>query len=387
MLCGGIGTLALAGCTGATPVNSGTANPGNSLPVPDSSLNVISFGAVGDGRTDDTAAVVRALTALRTGQVLSFPSGHTFCHSGVLSIDTDGVRLTGGGTLQATQEATSALRIRGHHVTLDDLTLATPNTTRRWGAPDQHRLLLDGCTGALVSDVSIVSSAAAGVFCRASSDFVLRRVHVSDTRADGIHLTGGSFGAVIESPILENTGDDGVAVVSYAADGATCHDISVHSPVVRGTSGGRGLSVVGGSRVSYTDIDVERTFAAGVYIACEEGDFVTAATSDVEVRGGRVTGANTSSTVDHGAVLVYSGRAGSTVSDVTVSDLVISGTRASASRQIGVVADSPDDGTARIDFRDLTLATTPTPYQGNAPTSGIQLQDVTAGARAVTVAR
>lgn len=349
---------------------------------PDAS-DVRSFGAVGDGKTDDTAALERALASLRTGQSLVLPAGHVFSHARVLAVRAQGVTLTGGGTLSASAEGTSSLQLLADDVHVTGLTLAVPVTTHRWSAPDQHRLFLGPhTTGIAVRDVTVTGSAAAGVFSYGAQHFVLDRVRVADTRADGIHLTNGSAFGQVSSPQVMRSGDDGVAVVSYEQDGMPCHDIAVTSPVIRTTTGGRGLSVVGGHDVAYRDIYVDRSSAASVYLACEGNPYNTFPTQRVAVTGGTITGANTDAGIDHGAVLVYSGRGGGDIGDVLVSGLRISGTRDTASRQIGVVQDSGGQ-VGSVTFRDLTLADQPTPYEGNVATATIHLQHVRAGDAAV----
>ena len=371
-------TAAGAGLTACTSGSSASPSSASGPRTHD----VVAFGATGNGRTDDGAAITRALGAMRRGDTLTFPAGRTFCHAGVLSVQTPGVRLRGPGTLLATTESASALKIEADDVTVDSLHLSIARTTQRWSAPDQHKLYLGSHTGITIDSVVIDGSAAAGLFCDGSSNFRLSSVRVSDTRADGIHMTNGARNGRVQSPRLARTGDDGVAVVSYLSDAAECHDIVVTDPQVRTTTGGRGVSVVGGHSVQYLEIDIDRSNAASVYIACEGGDFVTSSTRDVTVRGGRITGANTAAAADHGAVLIYSGRVGGMVSDVVVSGLTITGTRPTASRQIGVVADSAQDVVAGIAFEKMRLAASPTPYQGNAPTADVVLTDVTAaGAR------
>jgi hypothetical protein len=106
----------------------------------------------------------------------------------------------------------------------------------------------------------------------------------------------------------------------------------------------------------------------------------------VQVLGGVISHANTNPEIDHGAVLVYSGRQGGDVHDVTISGLTISGTRNSASRQIGVVADG-GNAVSRVTFKDLRLSADPTPYQGNSPTESVTLIDVNAAGRAITAQR
>lgn len=341
-------------------------------------IDVRRFGAKGDGRTDDQRALERALRAVEPGQALSFGTGGVFRHSDVLTLRVPDVLLLGGGTLEATDEQNSAVTIDAANVRVRDLTFAVSATTQRWSAAEQHKLYLGPHAGIELDDVSISGSAAAGLYAYGPTGFRFRRLTVRDTRADGIHLTNGARHGMVERPRCSRTGDDGVAVVSYLQDPTPCSDITVDRPIVRTTTGGRGISVVGGHDVDYRDVTISASSAAAIYLACEGGDFVTHPTKRVTVRGGRIDGANTDAAIDHGAVLVYSGRAGGSVEEVTVSDLTIAGTRPGASRQIGAVADGPDDALAAIVFDRLRLAGTPDPYQGNAPAGPVTLADVTA---------
>lgn len=374
------GAAALSGCTsssGPKPTRSSSFMTG-------SVLRLDRFGAVGDGLTDDTAAIQRAFDALRPGQTLSVPKGRVYRHTSTIHLATPDVRLEGPGRLLATTEQASALQLSADRITLADLTVSMGPTTQRWSAAEQHKVYIGTHEGITLQNVIVDGSAAAGVYVYGATDFRFDHVTVRDTRADGIHMTNGSRKGTVARPRVARSGDDGVAVVSYLQDPVPCSDITIVSPQVRTTTGGRGVSVVGGHDVTYRDIDVERSSAAGVYLACEGGDFVTHPTSRVSVIGGRVVGANTDTAIDHGAVLVYSGRPGGSVSDVTVSNLTVSGTRTSCTRQVGVLADNPDDAIGGVTFRDLKLAEAPTPYQGDAPTSAFTLHHVTADGVPVT---
>ena len=376
--------LGAAGLAALTACSSGTKQVAPTPAVFSGRVyDVHSFGAAGDGRTDDTAALRRALAALRAGDTLQLRGG-VFRHSQVLVLSTAGVRLAGPGTLQATDEERSAVQIQAVDVAVEGLELSISATTKRWSTPDQHKLVLGEHTGITVKDVTINGSAAAGVFCMGTQHFLLQGLQVSDTRADGIHLTYGSSYGRVESPIVRRSGDDGVAVVSYLQDPAPCRNITVSHPTIRTTTGGRGVSVVGGEDVIYHDIDVDDSFAAAVYIACEGGDSVTRPVRRVQVRNGTTTRANSAANIDHGAVLLYSDRGQGTVADVTVAGLTISGTRAGASRQIGAISEQ-DGPLANIRFEHLTLSPLPEPYQGNAPVDDITLTDVSAGGAAVTL--
>ena len=361
----------LPSVTGLGVVPAAVATPGTTAYVTPEA-----FGAAGDGVTDDTAALQQAFDNAN-GKPVLLAAGRSYAHSGVLHLRTAGLHVTGGGILLATAEATSSVWIEADNVTVDGIVVRTKSTTQRWSDWEQMGVRLDGHQGITLRNITVDGSAAAGIYVGGQTkNFLLDHVTVENTRADGIHMTEGANNGKVIDPLVQNSGDDGVAVVSYGSDGEPCHDITVTSPTVLGTSWGRGLSVVGGTRIAETGIDVENTSAAGVYIAAEGDPWYTAAPSDVSVSGGRIVGANTDASVDHGAVLVLSGESNVTPDDVSVSGLTITGTRSSASRDFGVIT----YGTAPQDVQFSNLAISGGPgdaYQGNTPQSSYTTRDIT----------
>lgn len=342
-----------------TAAPSATASPsstapadgsgGSVAPAPGREVSVLDTGAVGDGRTDDTAALQRALDEAGPGDVVVLPAGRSFAHDDVVRVRRDGVTLTGGGTLVATEAARSTLWVEADGVTVSGITLEGGGGERghSW---DDTGLLLKGTTGVVVDGVTVRDATSAGVFVDGSSGFTLRGVVVEDSRADGIHITGGSADGALVDPVVRRSGDDGIAVVSYRDVETPVTGITVTSPRVETTTWGRGISVVGGRDVAYTDVFVEGSDAAALYFA-SEANWSTHATSGVTVDGGELVGSNTSEEVDHGALLVYSGDAARPVSDVRVSGLTIRDTAARASREVGVLGAPSSD----IVLEDITV--------------------------------
>ncbi|MBI3212958.1 MAG: right-handed parallel beta-helix repeat-containing protein [Mycobacterium sp.] len=332
---------------------------------------------------DETKSLQALFDGLKAGDTLTLES-RTYQHSGVLKIRVAGVTIIGNGAvLESTNDATSAVQILADNVSVSNLTLTAPLTGTRYDSLDQHKLVIIG-DGVTVSDVTVNGSAAAGVFVYGASHFTLNRVTVRNTRADGIHMTNGANNGSVNGAVVESSGDDGIAVVSYA-DAPTCHDIVVDSPTVNGTTWGRGLSVVGGDDISFRNINVSKTNAAAVYIATESS-YNTRSVNNVEIVGGTITGANTNSQVVHGAVLVYSGNSGKSINGVSISGLSIVTTNPSVYWNVGVILDA---GTvSNLSFKNIALKSTklsPLSISAKVPAGTYTVSGWTLDGKAITV--
>ena len=141
--------------------------------------------------------------------------------------------------------------------------------------------------------------------------------------------------------------------MSYKKDGVQCARIQIVSPVVNGTTWGRGISVVGGDDVSYSDVRIRDTDAAAVYLG-SEAEYDTFGSRRVLVSGGTITGANRNVKKDHGAVLVYAGNPGTETRDVTVQGLTVTDTRSTATWNLGVLA-AKGSTVSRVSLTGITL--------------------------------
>jgi hypothetical protein len=208
--------------------------------------------------------------------------------------------------------------------------------------------------------------------------FTLNNITVNNSRADGISMTDGAHNGVVNNPVTNETGDDGVSVVSYVADGKPCYDITINNPVVNGTTHGRGVTVVGGQNITYNNIKVSDTNAAGVYVASEPS-YDTLGVNDVTINGGTVTDANYNPAVVHGALMVYAGNPGQPVTNVTFENLSISGTPTTAQREIGVIEETGSTMSG-IAFKNISIDKTTLPIvYTNAPTGSFTATGITVG--------
>ena len=316
--------------------------------LPDAVFNVLDFGATGDGVTDDTLALQGAFDAAIPGQTLLLPAGKTFRHTGVLTVATNDIVITGGGTLLATEEETSAVLVTGDRVSINGVTFRMGATTSRWTEYEQMKLRIHA-DGVTVRNVKVDGSAAAGIHVDQSSNFLIEDVLVMDTRADAIHITYGSHHGRVVRPLCIRAGDDGVAVVSYVNDGVICHDIDIIGARQVGQLWGRAFSVVGGNNITFRDIESNFSAGAAIYIACEDS-FNTYGVDNVLVDGAVLSNSNRQADetaawrpspaegrIVHGAVILFNGQAAPlAIRNVTMRNVIINDTTPDGYDQVAI---------------------------------------------------
>ncbi|WMN01929.1 glycosyl hydrolase family 28-related protein [Rhodococcus erythropolis] len=210
-------------------------------------LDVRDFGAVGDGAHDDSIAIGNAVAELKSGDVLLFPSGQyrfaqrhptggaaiSIVGISYVSIDFD----TGAELLMDNLDDNGAGTSHGivFRGPLERVSLR--NVAVRWASQPALRSMgdgirvvgyasdtsavLDGWTGpgrpaswVTLSDCRVESSPQAGVIMMGVSDITVDGLHVENTMADGLHFNACRRGTV-ERFSATNTGDDGLALVTY----------------------------------------------------------------------------------------------------------------------------------------------------------------------------
>jgi parallel beta-helix repeat protein len=221
--------------------------------------------------------------------------GGTYRISKHLVVGVSGVTLySSGATIHATSATDGALMIQGDNVAVYGFTLTQDSNMRLstpWGGGisvyDDRGGGRRRVQGTVIQNNIVNNSAAAGIFLYKASNFTVAGNRVYRSWADGIHMTAGSSdGRVIHNTVLQ-TGDDMIAVVSYAGTRGTApvavryknwasqqdeldQDIYVGSNEVADQYWGRGISVVGGSNVTIENNAISKTpTGAGVYLTRE----------------------------------------------------------------------------------------------------------------------
>lgn len=319
---------------------------------------VLTGGTVTPAGTD-LAALQAAVTAAVAGDTVRGTPGTTYTHAAVWVIAKSGITLDFTGcVLVASDEDASAVQITSDDVTWVGGTLRV-TTTGRGTTLDHHRLVLDACSGATVRRVRIEGSKAVGVFAYGATDFLIEDVVVLDTEADTVHVTAGSARGLIQRVHAVYGGDDGFAVVSYAADAAPVSDIRFARVSVWYQQGGRGLTVVGGTGISFDGCEVVGSNGAALYIATENALGGTRDVSNVRCTGLSLVNSNVNAALDHGAICLVAELDGSNIDDVQIRATEVNGVRPAANGVLRAL--TPGTGTVTDVLVDDIRVTGETP--------------------------
>lgn len=301
-------------------------------------INVSDFGAKGNGIADDTQALQNALNSLSPNATLNFGVNKTYLHSKVLYLQKSGVRLTGKNVnIVAVKQDESAFMVKNvTNVTIDNLTFTARNVTHRWAEYEKMKLCVLGSSNIKLTNITVNGAGAAGIYLGRVKNFRIDQARVSNTRSDGIHLTEGTNHGVLTHPVIANSGDDGVAVVSYNDGNPVSNNITIYSPRLYGQTGGRAFAVVGGDRIFWNDIYAKNSNAAGLYLASER-EWNTLPVTNIVVTGGKLLNSNQNKTIDHGSIVLYGSQPNTNNYNINIRNLTIINTRPTVSRNVSII--------------------------------------------------
>jgi len=287
------------------------------------SVSITNFGAKGDGKTDNRAAIQKAVDhAKAQGLDVYVPEG-LFLHKGIITLN--GVDMVGAGAnsvLKAVGASATfddqAIKLTGTGASLRHLTLDSDATTRA-SSGESAKVWVAGATDFSIEGIRILNAHSAGILVVGkSSHGTILNNHISGTNADSIHMSQASHHILVKGNTIKNSHDDGIAVVSYARNGAMVSDIQILDNTIVNNEWGRNISVVGGQNVTikYNTVDGNLSGAAGVYIAAEP-NYDTFGVKNVVVSDNVIKNTGGTNT-GHGAVMIYNGTSGRMVEDVVV---------------------------------------------------------------------
>ena len=341
----------VGGCfmDGIRPASAAEAAPAELCapldPGPSSQIvDVRSFGAAGDGISDDGPAIQAAITSLTKPGVVLLPKG-IYVHSDVIRVNRDGIVLAGRqAVVLATNLDRAAIIVEGSDAVVRDLVIRSVQPQRRGERTEHAGLLLTGQRVAAINN-AVEGFIGAGIFVSGARDFVVACNRASNTKADGIHITGGATrGKVLHNSIF-NSEDDGIGVVAYDIR-KQASDILVESNQVEHIPWGRGISVVGATRVTIRRNVVASVAAAAGILVARESAWHTPGASSVLIEDNEVSDIQRSLAplqnrrrTGHGAIEINSdsGELNLSVRDVTIVDNNIKGSAHDGIRLLGNV--------------------------------------------------
>jgi hypothetical protein len=202
-------------------------------------LRLSSFGAIADGKFDNVDRMNYAFDVARHEmQELVVPAGQ-WAYGHVLSMTDIVLRAEPGAVLHALDPLQSVL------------------------------FVFMGADHGAANDNRIETCAGAGIRSDHSSFIEIARNVIIGTLADSIHMTDRSTDLTVIGNLIDSSGDDGIAVVSYRDDGGMVQRVKAIGNRVTNNLGGRGMSIVGGADVTYADNFVKCKTAAGIIVAQE----------------------------------------------------------------------------------------------------------------------
>lgn len=321
-------------------------------------LNVGDFGAQGDGKTDDSAAIVKALAAAKASSqpaTVKFPAG-TFRYS--RNITVDGLKLAGAGAsetiLEATDPERSAWVLTGSSPAIHDLAIRINRSAgTRITRPAGTGIEVRDARNFEVLNVAVGPVDGAGIVVRRSGGTAEQRARLSNctvtqTLADGIHITDGCHDIDIVQNHVTKTGDDFIAVVSYRSDLELSRNILISGNTVGIQSLGRGISVVGGADVTIDSNLIGPSWGAGIYIVSEKR-YNTFGVRGVTVSGNTLTDVATNRSVGHSAIhLLGRDNPDSVQASLGVEGVLITGNRIQGAGKGGIYLGSYCSGVSLV---------------------------------------
>jgi len=256
-------------------------------------VNVKSYGAVGDGTTDDTAAIVAALTAADGGSAL-LPKGTYKVTSLVINI-TQGLSIQGyGATLTNTSQTAASgglnvpiLRIKGTattDVSIEGLSISGPRTTGNTTTPSGTYATTGYPSGidiftarnVVIRNVKASGTYYAGIEAHYTTATTVRECDVSNHGYAGIDISD-TDAMVVDGNRVDDIGYEMItagygitAATSYSGTGYN-RSVSITGNTVTKTKR-KGIDVHSGLDVRIVGNSVKGFGNAGLYATCEGVD-------------------------------------------------------------------------------------------------------------------
>ena len=308
------GNLSITAGTGVTALGSGEYQIATLTLAPTCSIAL--YGAVGDGVTDNATAIQNTFNYAATNHCIALIPAGIFAYSGNITATGIAVTGTGAASILAPLSLTNqALVLAGTGGSVSNLSMVSTATVRLT-TPQSGMIWIDNATNYYVENVLINGSSSVGIMSYASSNGTISGNTVENTLADSITQIAGSTNITVSGNKILNSGDDGISIVSYVAYPPIVSNITVTGNTVTNNLYGRGMSVIGGSNITFTGNYVSNPDGmSDVYIA-SESQWDTLGVSGVTASGNTLLAGGP----NQGTVTVYNSQGTAyTITGVTIS--------------------------------------------------------------------
>jgi len=278
--------------------------------------SITSFGAVGDGTTDNLTAIQNAFNHAAANRCIAMVPAGTFAYSGNLT--ATGLAVAGVGAasvLKPLSLTNEAIILSGSGGSISNLVMVGAAKSRLL-SQQSGMIWVMGADSYYVENVLINNSSSTGVLSQNSHGGYILNNTIENTLADSITQVFGSYDITVFGNRILNSGDDGVSNNSYVGDPSAVHAVTVRGNTVLNNNGGRGLEVSGGTNINFVDNYVDNLDGyTDMYIA-SESEFNTQSVSNITVSGNSFLDGGP----NQGSAIVYNSQAGATtITNVTIS--------------------------------------------------------------------
>ena len=250
------------------------------------SLNVRAFGAVGDGRTNDTAAFARAIAALpAAGGVLEVPAGNyllqpvpgndkaewTCVRHHLAIMDRTNVHLQGEGAPKLIFTDPDAQGLRLIHC--DNCSISGITFRLRSQPPLRHdRALLDlsACSGISLDGLELDNSSGPGINVDSSRVVTIEHCRIGQAGTNGIAILSSSQ-LLVENCTLSDSRDCAVRIDQTGSVTRRPQFVRFDHNQIEGVREGFGIAVCTGDEIEASGNNIADTYQAGVAIFQQEG--------------------------------------------------------------------------------------------------------------------
>jgi hypothetical protein len=234
-------------------------------------LDVTSYGATANDTTDDTKAIINCITAASAGSKKVWIPAGNFYSNDQINIPA-GVKVYGAGIWHTVIKRNIPASLTRRSFQMKDSTeiknLKIDDILGNYRINNHEGIRFSGSKNVLIDGIWLANIFGAGLLGASATNITIKNCRLIGTYADAIHLSRASVNCLAENNLVRNSGDDGLAIVTYNTAG--CHDIVYRNNTVWLNYWGRGITMIGGDNNVLEKNLVVDGAKAGLLIAVEE---------------------------------------------------------------------------------------------------------------------